>query len=50
MTRRGAMSTALARWLAETGGIDGEPRKLESTAIPDDTLFALIERTVSRLT
>lgn len=42
MRRRGAMKVALDRWVHETGGIDGEPYKLESGALGDRRLYELL--------
>ena len=49
ITRKGAMARVLARWLAETGGIGGEARKLEATSVPEATLMRAVERTLGEL-
>ena len=48
LRRRGAMSVALSRWMAEAGGIAGQPAKLEATAVPPQLLMALVTRALAR--
>ena len=47
--RTGAMASALARWLRETGGIGGQARKLEATAVPEATLMSAVDATLRSL-
>ena len=49
LRRTGAMRTVLARWMVETGGVDGAPMKVEATSVPESRLLAALERAVSRI-
>ena len=49
LRRTGAMSAVLTRWMDETGGVDGAPMKVEATSVPEQRLFAALERVVSRI-
>lgn len=49
LRRRGAMRAVLNDWMEETGGIDGQPFKLEVSSIPPARLLTAVTDAIDRL-